>query len=66
MTGEGTLALLVGGETNAMYTASDGEMTFTISPTACESAIMSFVFVGDGRADLYGFSSRLGTVISVR
>lgn len=57
---------MVGGETNAMYTASDGEMTFTISPTACESAIMSFVFVGDGRADLYGFSSRLGTVISVR
>lgn len=66
VTGEGTLALLIGGETNAMYTASDGEMTFTISPMACGSAIMSFVFVGDGSADLYGFSSRLGTVISVR
>lgn len=66
VTGEGTLALLVGGETNAVFTAADGEATFAISPQDCDSAAMSFVFVGEGSADLYGFSSRIGTVISVR
>ena len=66
VTGEGTLAMILNGETNAVFTAADGAAEFAIPATGLSTFDFGFAFEGEGTADLYGFSARLGSMFSIR
>jgi hypothetical protein len=66
VTGEGTLAMILNGETNAVFTASDGVAEFAFPVAGMGGFDFAFAFDGEGTADLFGFSARLGTLFSIR
>ena len=66
VTGEGTLTLTRNGAEFATFTAADGAAALTIPPDGIEAFAFTFAFEGEGSADLYGFSAKVGAVFSIR
>ena len=65
VSGGGTLTVTVDGEPYATYTAENGEVEFSFAPAGF-SASMEFAFAGEGSADVYGFSAKIGALILLR
>ena len=65
VTGEGTLTVLKDNETYATYTEADGEVEFSFAATGKNAALV-FSFAGEGSADVYSFSSPIGTMLMLR
>lgn len=65
VTGEGTLTVTKDGEPYATYTEADGEVEFSFAATG-RSAAMQFSFAGEGAADVYSFSSPIGTLMLLK
>lgn len=65
VTGEGTLTVTKDGEPYATYTEADGEVEFSFAATG-RSAALQFSFAGEGAADVYSFSSPIGTMLPLR
>ena len=65
VTGEGTLTLMKDGEPYATYTEADGEVEFSFAATG-KSAALVFSFEGEGSADVYSFSSPIGTMLILK
>jgi len=63
--GEGTLEILVGGESFATLTAADGCKTLAL-PAQTATVRLDFNYSGDGYAALSGFSRNMGTLLIVR
>ena len=55
VTGEGTLTL-----------TRNGVAALAIPPDGIEAFAFTFAFEGEGSADLYGFSAKVGAVFSIR
>jgi hypothetical protein len=66
VTGEGTLTLTRNGAEFATFTAADGAAALAIPPDGIEAFAFTFAFEGEGSADLYGFSAKVGAVFSIR
>ena len=66
VTGGGTLTVTLNGETFGTYTAADGAKEFVVPTTGQAAFGFRFAFDGEGSADLYGFSARLGSVFTLR
>ena len=65
VTGGGTLTVTKDGEPYATYTAEDGEVEFSFSPSG-RSTVMNFAFAGEGSADVFDFSATVGTLLFIR
>ena len=65
VSGGGTLTVTVDGEPYATYTAENGEVEFSFAPAGLSTS-MEFAFAGEGSADVYGFSAKIGALILLR
>ena len=66
VTGEGTLTVTLNGETFAAVTSADGVVDFAVPVNGLSTLDFAFAFAGEGSADLYGFSAKVGAVFSIR
>ncbi|MBQ3343255.1 MAG: hypothetical protein IJI35_01845 [Kiritimatiellae bacterium] len=65
VTGEGTLTVTRDGVPFATYTSEDGEKEFSFMPAGTDVS-MTFSFVGEGSADVFGFSAQFGTLLLIK
>ena len=64
--GEGTLTVTLNGAPFGAYTVTDGAAEFAVPAVGLDAFAFTFAFDGEGVADLYGFSAKIGSVLSIR
>ena len=64
--GEGTLTVTLNGAPFGAYTVTDGAAEFAVPAAGLDAFAFTFAFDGEGVADLYGFSAKVGSVFSIR